>query len=148
MSLKPFTAVTVFQTIWNCIEHFENNAVFLNIVSKECILTVFEKIWNCRYPLKTMFLKPASERIVTAEKNENKDGKLCIVAVFETAWNCRKNNENKGGKWCMLMVFEKDLELYVKTCESPPWPLLFWLSGISCRPGPTSSYASASKLRF
>jgi len=30
------------------------------------------------------------KRIGTAEKNENKDGKLCIVTMFETMWNGRE----------------------------------------------------------
>ena len=43
----------------------------------------FQTSWNCRNLLKTMFLKPACDGIVTVWKNENKDGKLCILSVFE-----------------------------------------------------------------
>ena len=34
--------LSVFETIWNCREHFENK------VSETCALTVFETIRNCR----------------------------------------------------------------------------------------------------
>ena len=34
--------VKVFETIWNCREHLQNN------VFKACILVVSETIWNCR----------------------------------------------------------------------------------------------------
>ena len=53
---------TVFETIWNCREHFENN------VSKVCTVTVFETIWNCRKHLKTIHLKHAIWRYFELQK--------------------------------------------------------------------------------
>jgi len=58
--------MTLFETIWNCREHFENN------VFKACALKVFETIWDCREKMKTMSLKHVFCRYLnqfgTAEK--------------------------------------------------------------------------------
>jgi len=76
---------TLFETIWNCREHFENN------VFKACALNVFGTIWNCR------------------EIIENNVSKACILAVFETIWNCRvfmlKEMSLKHAFWWYLKQF-------------------------------------------
>jgi len=61
---------TLFETIWNCREHFENN------VFKACALNVFGTIWNCR------------------EHFENNVFKACALNVSGTIWNCREIDEN------------------------------------------------------
>ena len=131
----------VFETIWNCRKHFENN------VSKACILSP-DGVWN-DLELPNLF--------------ENKDGKLCIVKVFEMIWNCRETMKTRtvnGAFWPYLKQFGTFMSRFVDAQPSSPHLhfllhflgiLFVWLSGKSCRPGPKRpprSYASDIKIRY